>query len=62
MNNRKGLFELGEVPVELLGTRFTGNEKGKYTVVFHNGNCKAFYVFDYKGVIPKIQEIPDCKK
>jgi hypothetical protein len=48
--------------IGLANYSFTGKDKGKYTVVFHNGNCKAFYVFDYKGVIPKIQEIPDCKK
>ena len=41
---------------------FTGKDKGNYTVVFHLGDCRVFYVFNYKGEVPKIEEVRDCKK
>ena len=41
---------------------FTGKDKGNYTVVFHLGDCRVFYMFNYKGEAPKIEEVRDCKK
>ena len=48
--------------IGLANYSFTGKDKGQYTVVFHRGDCRVFYTFNYKGEVPKIEEVRDCKQ
>ena len=58
----KGKNKIFENRIGLSNFSFTGKDKGNYTVVFHLGDCRVFYMFEYKGVTPKIEEVRDCGK
>ncbi len=57
----KAKSKIFDTRIGLSNFSFVGKNKGNYTVVFNEGDCRVFYVFNYKGETPKIKEITDCK-